>query len=135
MTARRRRRIDPDLAKLSEKDWQRRIETYARGLGALTCHVRRAIVANGRLITPTSDGGFPDLWCVFETGRLVVFECKSESAPPSAVKLRQREWIKRLQANPGVDAYVVRPSDWPHVRMLLDEAAAEPPTVDPSAVG
>jgi len=123
----RRRRIDPDLAKLDERTWQRRIDQRARGLGARTCHVRRAVMSgSGRIVTPTSDPGFPDLWCVFETGRLVVFECKRESAPPSAVKEAQRDWIRRLQRNPGIDAYVVRPSDWPHVEDLLIDAAGTP---------
>lgn len=126
----RRRRIDPDLVHLSELDWQRRIERYARDAGALTCHVRRARMVSGNWITPTSDAGFPDLWCLFP-GRLLVFECKREDAPPSSFKARQREWIRRLQLVPGARAYMVRPSDWPHVQRLIQTAATPPTEGDP----
>lgn len=121
----RRRRIDPNLARISERDYQRRIETLAKHLGYLVNHVNKATVAGGRFITPTSHAGFPDLWLLRER-RLVVFEVKSESAAPSAVKAAQREWIRLLQSVPGVEAYVVRPSDWPHVEALLRETP--PPT-------
>lgn len=119
----KRRRIDHDLTHLSERQWQKRIEDRARELGALTCHVNKARMVSGNWITPTSDAGFPDLWCLFANGRLVVFECKTEGAPPSTFKERQREWIGRLQKNPGVRAFMVRPSDWPKVELLLDAAA------------
>lgn len=123
-TKRRRRRIDPALARISERDYQKRIETLAKHLGYLVNHVNKATVAGGRFITPTSHAGFPDLWLLRE-GRLVVLEVKSESAAPSAVKAAQKEWIRLLQSVAGVEAYVVRPSDWPHVEALLTE---RPPT-------
>lgn len=119
-TKRRRRRIDPALARISERDYQRRIEALAKRLGYLCNHVNKATVAGGRFITPTSHAGFPDLWLLRE-GRLIVFEVKSESAAPSAVKAAQKEWIRLLQSVAGVEAYVVRPSDWPHVEALLRE--------------
>lgn len=119
----KRRRIDPEMAKLSEKVWQDRIDHRARALGALTNHVYPAKMIGGKFITTTSHAGFPDLWCLFPTGRLCVFECKREDAPPSAVKAAQRQWIAWLQRNPGIDAYVVRPSDWGHVERILERAA------------
>lgn len=122
---RRRRRIDPELAKISERDYQRRIEQRAGRLGYLVNHVNKATVAAGRFITPTSHAGFPDLWIV-GYGRLIVLEVKSESAPPSAIKAAQKDWIRRLQQVDGVEAYVVRPSEWPHVEEILLEPI--PPT-------
>lgn len=125
-TRRRRRKIDPDLAKITERDYQKRIESTAKRLGYLCNHVNKATVAGGRFITPTSHAGFPDLWLVGH-GRLIVLEVKRESARPSEVKEAQKEWIHRLQQVPGVEAYVVRPSDWPHVEVLLNEPI-NPPT-------
>lgn len=120
----KRRKIDHSLTHLSETEFQRRIDSKARALGALTCHVRKARMVSGNWITPTSDAGFPDLWCLFpETGRLVVFECKREDAPPSSFKDRQREWIRGLQRVRGIRAYLVRPSDWGRVERLLETAA------------
>jgi hypothetical protein len=124
----KRRRIDPELAKVSEKKWQDRIEKRARELGALTCHVYPARQIGGRWFTPTSDAGFPDLWCLWP-GRLLVFECKKEDAPPSAFKPRQKAWIKRLQSVDGAGAWMVRPSDWPHVERAL-VAASQPATTE-----
>ncbi len=117
---RRRRKIDPNLARLTEREYQKRIEDLAKRLGYLVNHVNKATVAAGRFITPTSHAGFPDLWLVRD-GRLIVLEVKSESAAPSAIKPAQKEWIRRLQTVAGVEAYVVRPSDWPHVEQLLTE--------------
>jgi hypothetical protein len=122
-TKRRRRRIDPVLAKLTEREYQRRIEQRAKKLGYLCNHVNKATVAGGRFITPTSHAGFPDLWLLCP-GTLIVFEVKREAAPPSEVKEAQKEWIRLLQSVAGVEAYVVRPSDWPHVETLLLEGAA-----------
>lgn len=119
-TRRRRRKIDPDLARLTERDYQKRIEELAKRLGYLCNHVNKATVAGGRFITPTSHAGFPDLWLVRD-GRLIVLEVKRESARPSEIKEAQKEWIRRLQTVAGVEAYVVRPSDWPHVEALLRE--------------
>lgn len=128
-----RRRLDPKFRGVTEKAYQRRIEVHARHRGWLTCHVRRAIVANGRFITPTSDAGFPDLWCL-RAGQLVVFEVKREDAPASAVKPAQRKWLTRLATVAGVEAFVVRPSDWGEVEALLDEPP--PPDTPPaSALG
>lgn len=119
---RRRRRIDPNLARLTERDYQRRIEDLAKRLGYLVNHVNKATVAGGRFITPTSHAGFPDLWIV-GFGVLAVFEIKRESARPSEIKDAQKEWIRRLQDVAGVEAFVVRPSDWGHVEQLLREYA------------
>lgn len=117
---RRRRKIDPNLARLTEKEYQKRIEDLAKRLGYLVNHVNKATVAGGRFITPTSHAGFPDLWLVAEHA-LLVFEVKREAARPSEIKAAQKEWIRRLQTVAGVHAYVVRPSDWPHVEQLLLE--------------
>jgi hypothetical protein len=115
----KRRRIDPDLARLTEKQWQTRVDRYARDRGWLTCHVFPGQVAAGRFITTTSAPGFPDWWAVRD-GRLLVLEFKTEGAPPSTIKAEQKRWVKALQEVPGVRAYVVRPSDWPRVQRLLD---------------
>lgn len=117
---RRRRKIDPNLARITERDYQKRIEELAKRLGYLVNHVNKATVAGGRFITPTSHAGFPDLW-LLRDGRLIVLEIKRESARPSEIKPAQKEWIRRLQTVAGVEAYVVRPSDWPHVEQLLTE--------------
>lgn len=122
---RRRRKIDPTLARLTEREYQKRIEDLAKRLGYLVNHVNKATVAGGRFITPTSHAGFPDLWLLAERA-LLVFEVKRESARPSEVKAAQKEWIRRLQTVAGVEAYVVRPSDWPHVEQLLLEHRHRP---------
>lgn len=52
--------------------------------------------------------GFPD-WVLCKPGRLLFLELKSEKG---TVKREQTDWIEALKTVPGVDARIVRPSDW-----------------------
>lgn len=114
-------RLTPEeraLRAVTEKKYQRQIVDEAKRRGwEFRCHVSPASMANGRWITPTSDPGFPDVWLV-RPGRMVVFEIKTQLG---RVHPRQEDWIRVLQTIPGVEAYLVRPSDWPEVRALLHE--------------
>lgn len=109
---------------LSELQYQTIIDHCAKGLGYETCHVKRASFSNGRMVTPTSSRGFPDLWCVRQgnderPGRLVVFEVKRQVG--SKTYPEQIVWINALQSVVGVDAFIVKPYDWPHVIDFLME--------------
>lgn len=114
-------RLTPEeraLRAVTERRYQRQIVDEAKKCGwALRCHVSPASMASGRWITPTSDPGFPDCWFV-RPGRMVVLEVKTQLG---GVHPQQEEWIRTLQTVPGVEAYIVRPSDWPEVRALLHE--------------
>ena len=111
----RRARGKDDLRDLVEDEYQAWIEVMARRRGwALQFHVRRAQV-KGAWITNTSSPGVPDLWLV-RGDRLVVLEVKSQRVTPSPEQL---VWVAALQRVPGVDAYIVKPSDADDVLALL----------------
>lgn len=63
--------------------------------------------------------GFPDLVLLRDDGphhRLVFVELKRETG---RVTSEQLDWLDRLNDVPGVEAYLWRPSDRPHVERLL----------------
>jgi hypothetical protein len=106
---------------MSEDQYQAWIVEKATAAGwVLQFHVRRAQV-KGRWLTNTSSPGVPDLWLLRpSTGQLVVLEVKQEQDGTSAERrAQQAQWIAGLQAVPGVEAYVVRPTDAADVLALL----------------
>lgn len=107
--------IIEEAKKIPEAEFQRLVEGLAKKLGWLSCHMKKAFV-EGRIITPTSVPGFPDLVLV-RPPALVFLELKTE-----ANKKRdpdQIEWIRSLQRCDGVEAFIVRPSDWREIVDLL----------------
>lgn len=110
-----------DLCDMTEDQWQAWVVAKATACGwRLQFHVRRAQV-KGRWLTNTSTPGVPDLWLLRpETGQLVVLELKVEhDRTDPARRLAQAGWIAGLQRVPGVEAYIVRPSDATDVLTLL----------------
>ena len=126
MTGRRRAtfagKADADL---SETEWQEWVVARATERGWEVCHHRPAMV-RGRWITNTSSPGFPDLTLLrASTGQLVFLELKRERG--SKMKPGQAEWIAGLQQVPGVEAYIVKPSDAADVLELLGPPSAPLP--------
>lgn len=95
---------------------------------ALQFHVERAQVKGGRWVTNTSTPGVPDLWLLRPTtGQLVVLEVKRQRDQTSAERrAQQAAWVSGLQRVPGVEAYVVRPSDARDVLDLLARPRPHP---------
>lgn len=111
-----------DLCDMTELQYQAWIVQKATAAGwVLQFHVERSQVKGGRWITNTSTPGVPDLWLLRpSTGQLVVLEVKRQrdkTDPKRAAE--QAAWIAGLQLVPGVEAYVVRPSDANEVLHLL----------------
>lgn len=107
---------------LTEDQYQAWIVERATTAGwVLQFHVERAQVKGGRWITNTSTPGVPDLWLLRPTtGQLVVLEVKRQRDGTSAQRrAEQARWVAGLQQVPGVEAYVVRPSDATEVLHLL----------------
>lgn len=114
-----------DYKALSEAEYQAWICQRATDAGwALQFHVERAQV-KGRWITNTSSPGVPDLWLLRpSTKQLVVIEVKRQrDTTPRERRMQQAAWIACLQQIAGVEAYVVKPSDYIEVLALL----AQPP--------
>lgn len=100
---------------LSEKQFQAWIVVRARRLGWVRqFHVLRAQVEN-RWVTNTSSPGVPDLW-LLRPPQLVVLEVKRWGGKPTP---EQVAWIAGLQRVPGVEAFIVDPSDAEDVLDLL----------------
>lgn len=122
---------------MTEAQYQAWIVKHARRQGwSLQFHVLRARVKEGRWVTNTSNPGVPDLWLLRpETGQLVVLEVKKERDGTSEQRRRQQErWVAGLQQVPGVESYIVRPSDAAEVLALLAwpyRATPKPATVPP----
>lgn len=111
-----------DLRDMTEAQFQAWIVERATSAGwVLQFHVERSQVKGGRWVTNTSSPGVPDLWLLRpSTGQLVVLEVKRQrdsTRPERAAE--QARWIGGLQTVPGVEAYVVRPSDATEVLHLL----------------
>lgn len=106
---------------LSEAEYQAWICQRATDAGwVLQFHVERAQV-RGRWLTNTSSPGVPDLWLLRpSTGQLVVIEVKRQrdQTPPER-RAQQAAWIGGLQQVEGVEAYIVKPSEFRDVLALL----------------
>lgn len=85
--------------RMGEKELLQNILDCARALGYLAYHTH-----NSR----RSEPGFPDIIAV-GYDRLLAIECKREKEHPT---LAQQNWLDELAHVPGVECYVIRPSDW-----------------------
>lgn len=95
---------------ISERDYQQTIIEYAGLMGYFSYH---------DYDSRRSTAGFPDL--VLCNGKRVLYlEVKREIGRVSAV---QCQWLDLLRSA-GQTALVVRPSDWPMVKKLIDGLTA-----------
>lgn len=97
----------PALSALSEAEFQRIIVAHLRRLGFVVW-----VVPNMKLTT----AGLPDLifWHPVMPGRLFCWELKREQR--AVISPSQQAALAHLQTVPGIDARIVRPSDWPDLR-------------------
>ena len=91
---------------LSERDFQRQVVELAELTGWRTYHTYDS---------RNSHPGFPDLVLV-RAPRLIFAELKRERGRVAAA---QREWAEDLEACPGVEYYLWRPSDWDEIKQVL----------------
>jgi hypothetical protein len=101
---------------MSEAAWQSRVTDTATLHGWRWCHTRKATVRKGRIATPTSLPGWPDLVLWHERLRVVWFvELKTDKG---VVSPSQKDVLHSL-ANAGATVLVWRPRDWPLVSEIL----------------
>lgn len=101
---------------LPEAVFQRRVVDAAQLHGWHTCHTRRATVRAGRIATPTSMTGWPDLVLWHETHRVVLYvEIKTDGGRLSPAQVRT---LGSLSAA-GAWVMVWRPRDWDEIAALL----------------
>lgn len=62
-----------------------------------------------------STPGLPDLLLV-RPPRVVFLELKTNAGRPTQAQL---DWLGDLVRCPGVEAYMLRPSDWPQIQAVL----------------
>lgn len=99
----------------TEASFQDAVLQLAAVRGWLCAHFRPART-NGSWRTPIQgDAGFPDIVLV-RPPRTLFIELKSERG---RLEPAQERWIFRLQQCPGVEAHVLRPSQWDLVERLL----------------
>lgn len=99
-------------SRLSEADFQRRVIDAATLYGWRHCHTRRATVRHGRVATPTSVPGWPDLvlWNP-ERGGVMFVELKTDKGVLSTDQ--QDALISLAKAGAYVDVW--RPRDWERI--------------------
>lgn len=108
---------------LSEKDFQKQVLDLARLYGWKVAHFHdsRRQVKPGVFVGDKDAAGFPDLVLV-RPPELVVLELKRELGKTTP---EQDEWLALLSAC-GVEASVVRPSNWDELRLRLGRGAKAP---------
>lgn len=106
--------VSPVLYAMSERVFQAHVVAGLRNRGW-----RVFIVPDMRKTTR----GLPDLICVHpeRKGRMLAWELKSQTG---RVRPEQRQIINCLATVPGVDARIVRPTDWPALLDWLDATPA-----------
>lgn len=103
---------------LSEADWQRRVTETATLHGWRWVHTRKATVRTGRVATPTSLPGWPDLVLWHETYQVVMFvELKTDKGKLSPAQVDVLASLSRA----GSNVSVWRPRDWGRVLRFLDD--------------
>lgn len=108
---------------ISEADFQAAVIDLARVNGWRVVHFRPARTEQGWRTPVAADGkGFPDLVCCGR-GRVIFVELKSQQG---RIRPEQQQWLDSLQAV-GAEAYVWRPSDWPHVQEVLQRGGRRAP--------
>ncbi len=109
---------------INEKDFSSEVEDLLNIFGWTWCHFRPAMVKRGREITYrtalSGKKGFPDYFAV-RIPRVLIIELKSDDG---ALSQDQREWAELLLACPGVEYYLLRPSDIDMIASLLSQQPA-----------
>jgi hypothetical protein len=107
---------EPTKIHQTEAQFQRAVVEAATLYGWRSCHTRRATVRQGRIATPTSVPGWPDLvlWNP-EYGGVMFVELKAEGGRVSSEQL---DVLKSLELA-GAVADIWYPSDWPRILELL----------------
>jgi hypothetical protein len=102
--------------RVSEADFQRAVTEAAALHGWRWCHTRKATVRHGRIATPTSVPGWPDLVLWHERlGEVWFVELKANSGSLSA---SQKNVLDSL-ANAGATVDVWRPREWERIAEAL----------------
>lgn len=96
---------------LTEREWQRQVVDLALLTGWRTYHSWSSM---------HSPAGLPDLILV-RPPRVIFAELKRERGRLSAL---QEAWLEDLRECPGVESYVLRPSDWGLVVEILQRKEA-----------
>lgn len=104
------------LRAITERQFQTDIITLARAAGWLVAHFHdsRRQVKPGVFVGDKDAKGFPDLVLV-RASEFLILEVKRETGK---VEVEQQQWLDALN-RAGVEAMVVRPSDWPAVKDRL----------------
>ena len=109
--------VSVDARMMKEKELQREVIAFARGLGYKVAHFadsRRQVIKDGRrmLVGDEQGAGVPDL-VLAGRGRLIFAELKTQAG---TVSDKQAEWLEALsrvaEATSGVEVYIWRPSHW-----------------------
>lgn len=121
----------------SEHEFRNRVMTLAKDHGWLRMHPLRAQLpperGGGWTTNMAGDQGYPD--CTFvhpRYGRLLVLELKGKTGRPTP---QQLVWIAAFQRVPGVQAFVVKPADWPMIQLIISRPWRTPLPVPPLANG
>lgn len=99
----------------TEVEFQRAVVELAQLRGWLVMHTRPARTNGGWKTPLQGDAGYPDL-TLCRPPRVLILELKSGRG---RLRPEQERWLLRLKQCPGVEAHVLRPSDWPEVERLL----------------
>jgi len=104
---------------MTEAEFQQRVIDAANLYGWRSCHTRKATVRAGRIATPTSVPGWPDLvlWRP-KLGGLLFVELKTDKGRLSPA---QAEVLESLSSAGAVTA-VWRPSHWHRITETLKGA-------------
>ena len=105
---------------MSEEEWQAIVIDLARLLKFRVAHFRPARTERGWRTPVAADGaGFPDL-LLCRGQRILALELKAERGRLSAA---QEDWLAALRAA-GVEAHVLRPSQWDAAVEILQRVPA-----------
>jgi len=108
--------IDPRLATLKEREWQRMVLALAKQGGWIWHHELPSQRASGAWSTHKSgEPGFPDLVLAHHSGQVIFVELKAARGRTTA---HQEMWLKLLK-DAGCEVHVWRPSDRHEVEYRL----------------
>lgn len=109
---------DHALRAITEAALQQHITALAEALEWRSYHApdnRPVTARSGRRYVQNIRAGFPDL--ILTRGpRLIAAELKRQTGRATT---DQHAWLEALAVVPGVEAYLWRPSDLPHIREVL----------------
>lgn len=105
------------LSRTSETEFQVAIVRLARQMGYLVHAERPARTQHGWATPIQGVAGWPDIALIHpERHVLHLWEAKTERG---RLRPEQAAWLAALATCPGVDARVVRPSDWDALARVL----------------